>query len=449
MMIVHLECYAHFLPYKSAKTISYTYAIGPTMAMSPDFFTMSDFSLAGKTVIVRVDFNSPINPETGEFLDDTRVRLHLPTLQELKHSKVVLLAHQSRPGKSDYTPLAQHAKVVSRLLKHDVAYVDDLLGSRAKEAVKNLKEGDFILLENVRFYAEEVSMDDWPFEKQAKSRIVKGLAPLAQYFVNDAFAAAHRGQPSLTGFTPLIPCCAGRLMEREIVSLGKALESKEKPRVVVLGGAKFDDSIAMADNMLHNGLADRILTGGAVANFYLHAAGVDIGAPALDFLKKEAGDKYDDLMSKAQHHLKDFKDSVVVPSDVALNEDGKRKDIKISELPTKYNINDIGVDSIYHYVKELAKAATVIVNGPMGVFEVDEFAMGTEEVFKAVSESKGYKVVGGGHTSATFENMGLAGKVDHVSSGGGACLTFLAGGAMPGINALIANRKKFASTKLP
>lgn len=419
------------------------------MAMSPDFFTMSDFSLAGKTVIVRVDFNSPINPETGEFLDDTRVRLHLPTLQELRHSKVVLLAHQSRPGKSDYTPLAQHAKVVTKLLKHEVTYIDDLLGSKAKEAVRNLKEGDFILLENTRFYAEEVSMDDMPFEKQAKTRLVKGLAPLAQYFINDAFAAAHRGQPSLTGFVPLMPCAAGRLMEREIVSLGKALLSKEKPRVVILGGAKFDDSIAMADNMLKNGLADRILTGGAVANFYLHAAGVNIGAPALDFLKKEAGDKYDDLMKLSQHHLKDFKDRVVMPTDVALNEDGKRKDVKIAELPTKYNINDIGVDTIYHYAQELAKAATVIVNGPMGVFEVDEFSMGTEEVFKAVADSKGYKVVGGGHTSATFENMDLAKKVDHVSSGGGACLTFLAGGAMPGIESLIVNKKKFANAKLP
>ena len=419
------------------------------MTMSPDFFTISDFSLAGKTVIVRVDYNSPINPETGEFLDDTRVRSHLPTLQELRHSKVVILAHQSRPGKSDYTPLAQHAKVASRLLKHEVTYIDDLLCSKAKEAIRNLNEGDYLLLENTRFYAEEVIMDETPFEKQAKCRLVKGLAPLAQYFINDAFAAAHRGQPSITGFTHLMPCAAGRLMERELVCLGKALQSKEKPRVVVLGGAKFDDSVAVADNMLKNGIVDKILTGGAVANFYLHAAGVDIGAPALDFLRKEAKDKYDDLLAKARHHLKDFKDHVVMPTDVALNEDGKRKDIKISELPTKYNINDIGVDTVYHYGQELAKAATVIVNGPMGVFEVDEFAMGTEEVFKAVAESKGYKVVGGGHTSATFESMGLSKKVDHVSSGGGACLTFLAGGAMPGIDSLIVNRKKFANAKLP
>jgi len=419
------------------------------ISMSPEFFTMSDFSLAGKTVIVRVDFNSPINPETGEFLDDTRVRSHLPTIQELRHAKVVILAHQSRPGKSDYTPLAQHAKVAAKLLNRDVKYVDDLMGSKAKDAIRGLKEGEAVLLENTRFYAEEVSMDDWPFEKQAKARIVKGLAPLAQYFINDAFAAAHRGQPTLTGFTNLMPCAAGRLMEREIVCLGKALQSKEKPRVVVLGGAKFDDSIAMADNMLHHGLADKILTGGVVSNFYMHAAGIDVGAQALDFLKKEAGDKYEDLMTKARHHMKEFRDSIVIPTDVAVNVEGKRKEIKVTELPSKYVISDVGVDTIVNYSKELAKAATVIVNGPMGIFEVDEFATGTEEVFKAVSECKGYKVVGGGHTSATFENMGLAKKVDHVSSGGGACLTFLAGGAMPGIEALVVNKKKFATTKLP
>jgi phosphoglycerate kinase len=417
--------------------------------MKPDFFTMDDFNLGGKTVIVRVDFNSPINPNTGEFLDDTRVRLHLPTLQELRHSKVVLLAHQSRPGKGDYTTLEEHARVVTNLLRRKVTYVDDLMGSRAKTAVNELAEGELVLLENVRFFAEEVSLKNCAFEKQAKSHLVKGLAGLTQYFVHDAFAAAHRCQPSLTGFSTLMPSCAGRLMEKEIEALSKALHTKKKPRVVILGGAKFDDSIAMASNMLENKLVDTILTGGAVANFYLHASGVDIGETSLDFLKKEAGDKMGSLMDKAKGQLDKFKENIVMPEDVAVNDDGKRRNLKIHELPSKHHLYDIGLDTIVNYTKILSKAVTIIVNGPMGVFEVDEFALGTEGVFNAVADADGYKVVGGGHTSATFENMGLSKKVDHISSGGGACLTFLAGGDMPGIRSLVESKKSFKGCKLP
>jgi len=417
--------------------------------MKPDFFTMDDFDLVGKTVIVRVDFNSPINPNTGEFLDDTRVRLHLPTLQELRHSKVVLLAHQSRPGKGDYTTLEEHARVVTNLLRRNVTYVDDLIGSTAKKAVKELAEGDLILLENVRFFAEEITLKNCEFEKQAKSHLVKGLAELAQYFVHDAFAAAHRCQPSLTGFSTLMPSCAGRLMEREIEALSKALHTKKKPRVVILGGAKFDDSIAMASNMLEQDLVDIILTGGVVANFYLHASGVNIGDASLDFLKKEVGYKMDKLVDIAKGQLKKFKKSIILPEDLAVDEKGKRKNLKIHELPSKQHLHDIGLDTIVNYSKVLSKAVTIIVNGPMGVFEVDEFAMGTEGVFHAVADADAYKVVGGGHTSATFKNMGLDKKVDHISSGGGACLTFLAGGDMPGITSLVESKKSFKGCKLP
>jgi phosphoglycerate kinase len=186
-----------------------------------------------------------------------------------------------------------------------------------------------------------------------------------------------------------------------------------------------------------------------VANFYLHASGVDIGGPSRDFLKKEAADKMDDLVDKAKGQLKDYKGRIMTPVDVAVNEEGKRRNLKLNELPSKFNIYDIGLDTIFSYTKELSKAVTIIVNGPMGVFEVDEFAMGTESVFNTVADAKAYKVVGGGHTSATFENMGLARKVDHISSGGGACLTFLAGGNMPGIKSLVENKERFSGCMLP
>jgi phosphoglycerate kinase len=330
-----------------------------------------------------------------------------------------------------------------------VVYCDDLLGSKAKKAVGDLEEGELVLLENVRFFAEEITLKNCSFEKQAKSHLVKGLTPLAQYFVHDAFAAAHRCQPSLTGFTHTMPSCAGRLMQKEIDNLSKALDPANKPRIVILGGAKFDDSIAMADHMLSNNLADVILTGGAVANFYMYAAGIDIGKPSTEFLFKECGGDFEKLLVNAQVQLKKFKNSIKLPSDVAVNADGKRVNVKVPDLPAKESIFDIGLDTIVTYSKEIAKAKGIVVNGPMGVFEVEEFAMGTEGVFNAVGDADAYKVAGGGHTSATFENLGLAKKMDHISSGGGASLTFLAGGDMPGISALVENKKNFKGCKLP
>ncbi len=261
------------------------------------FFTLDDFNLSGKSVLVRVDINSPIDPESGRILDDTRMRRAMDTLKDLDDSKVAIMAHQSRPGKKDFTPLGGHAEHLSYLLRKDVRYVDDLFGSKAREAISRMKKGDVLLLENTRFYSEEVALKGKPLEVQEKTHIVRNLSPFFDYYVNDAFAAAHRAQATLIGFARKLPSIAGKLMEREIVGLSRALEG-ERPRIAVLGGAKFDDSIEIARNMLENGIADKVLTTGAVANMFLYSTGKALGEPSESFLLENGSSE--SLVKKAR-----------------------------------------------------------------------------------------------------------------------------------------------------
>ena len=250
--------------------------------MERDYCTMDDFDFEGKTVLLRVEFNSPIGPD-GTILDDKRIRESVPTIKELENAKVVLLAHQSRPGKKDFTTMEQHAKRLQRYIKQDVHYVDDIFGSHAREAIVEMEQGDVLMLENVRFYSEEVM--EWEPQAAAKTIMVKKLAPLAQIFLNDAFGASHRAQDSLVGFTPVLPSGAGRLMQKEIDSLTQALKGGGEV-VYVLGGAKVDDSISVTKNVLEKNIASQVLVTGVVANVFLAASGRNIGKPNMDFLEK-------------------------------------------------------------------------------------------------------------------------------------------------------------------
>src|SRR5712691_11204105 len=247
--------------------------------MARDFFTMDDFDLSGRTVLLRVDINSPIDPATGELLNDARIREHLLTIRELRGTKVVLLAHQSRPGKDDFTTLEVHAERIAALLGRPVRYVPSLFGRPAIEAIESMHVGDVIVLENTRFYSEEEALADAKLEKMAKTHIVERLAPHADLFVLDAFAAAHRAQPSLVGFCEVLPTLAGRVMERELTMLNEAMHSEARPKLAVFGGVKADDSVAVTNHMLGSGLADRVLTTGGVASLFLAAQGVALGKP--------------------------------------------------------------------------------------------------------------------------------------------------------------------------
>jgi phosphoglycerate kinase len=399
--------------------------------MSLDFYTIDDFDLEDKTVLVRVDINSPVDPNTGLILDDTRIKLHAGTIKELsnKGAKTVVLAHQSRPGKKDFTTLEQHAKVLSKLLNHEVEYVDDIFGSNARIAISKMQKGDIILLENVRFYSEEVLNRD-P-RAQAETHMVKKLAPLADYFINDAFAAAHRSQASLVGFAFKLPSGAGRVMERELKALYNALDNVKKPCVYVLGGVKVDDSIMVMEHTLENGSADYVLTTGLVANIFLKAAGFDIGTYNEDFIEKKG---YLEYVKKAEKMMEKFRGKIKIPVDLALYIDDKRVEYPVSEIPDK-PIYDIGTETIKNYAEIIRSAETLFANGPAGVFEKEDFNIGTEDLLNAIASAPGFSIIGGGHLAAAANQMGLSG-ISHISSGGGASINMLAGEKLPVVEVL-------------
>ncbi len=400
----------------------------------PRILTMDDFEFKHKTALVRVDFNSPIDPKMQSILEDVRIRFSgETTIKELaqKGARVVILAHQGRPGEPDFIPLKQHAEILGRLLSKPVKYMDDLFGAKAKKAISDLDDGEILVLENVRTYSEEQHKGS-P-EEHAQTAFVQALAPLADVFVNDAFAAAHRAHVSMVGFTAVLPSVAGRIMERELNALSKALESPEKPCVYVLGGAKADDALRISRYVLDNRIADHILTGGVAGHLFLVAKEVDLGKPNIEFLEKKELMGY---VSGIKALVTDYPQQIVTPSDLAVNVDGKRKEIAVGDLPTTYAIYDIGSETIHHYRAVIRNARSIVVSGPVGVFEKAEFMKGTKEILEAVVESKAFSLVGGGHTVAAVEQLGLEQRMGYVSTAGGALIEFLMGQALPGVAAL-------------
>jgi len=411
------------------------------------FLTIDDLDFKGKRVALRVDINSPIDVSSYRILEDTRIRACKDTIEELSSqgAKVVILAHQSRPGKKDFTPLHSHAERLSQVLGRDVEYVDDLFGSHALSTIGRMGEGDIVLLENVRFYSEEV-MKDWDSwdnstpERQGKTFMIKKLYPYFDYFINDAFAAAHRAQPSLVGLAYYMPAVAGRIMEREIKVLSKILEDPDKPSIYVLGGAKADDSIEVIKNVLKNNSADKVLTTGIVANIFLIAKGYDLG-PNRDIILDMG---YAHLIEVARDLLDSYRGRIEVPVDVALNIDGERREVKLKRGERiNYPIHDIGSETIEYYDSIIREGRTVVANGPAGVFENKNFLKGTEGILKSIVRSKGFKVIGGGHLSAAASIVGVADRIDHISTGGGACIQFLAGKKLPVIEVLKKSYRKY------
>jgi phosphoglycerate kinase len=395
---------------------------------------LDDFNVKDKVVLVRVDFNSEIDPNTKKVTSDVRIKAHAEsTIKELaeKGAKTVILAHQGRKGDPDYTPLKEHAKILQKILKCPVQYVDDVFGDKAKNAIKNLKAGEVLVLENVRSWDGETKSGT-P-EQHSKTDLVQNLAPLADIFVNDAFAAAHRGHVSMVGFTAVLPSAAGRIMERELKSLSKALEKPEKPSVYVMGGAKADDSLEISKYVLGNGIADYVVVGGVTSQLFLAAKGVDLGKKNMDFLAKK---ELTGLIPGIQALMKQYPDKILVPEDVALDVNGKRQEIPVSKLPTDYSIFDIGTKTADKYSKLITKAKSIVVSGPMGVYENKEFNYGTKKVFQAIANSKGFSLAGGGNTIAAIQEYGLSDKIGYISTAGGALIEFLMGKKLPGVVAL-------------
>jgi len=385
--------------------------------MIEDLPTLDDVDCSGKTVLVRLDVNSPMINST--ILDTLRIESHIPTLQELENSAVVLLAHQSRPGKKDFTTLESHAKELSRILGKDIEYIDECFSSRVLKRIKKIKKGDMIMLENVRFYSEE-RLKRSP-EEHSTSFLVQRLYPNFDCFVNDAFSASHRSHASIVGFPPVLPSVVGRLVEKEVSALSKVLKGGGR-KVFVLGGAKIEDSVRVMKNVLERKIAEKVILTGIAGNYFLMISGVEIGEVNRAVVEDSKNGVNDDEMKK---FYEKYKDRIVLPVDAAIEDGGKRRDVELEDIDNK-KILDIGLNTISIIKEIIPQYDVAVINGPAGVFEDERFALGTFETLKAVSKA-GFSVVGGGHVSTAARMLGIARKISHVSIAGGACIRFLSG----------------------
>jgi len=399
--------------------------------------TIRELGCSNKTVLLRLDLNSPIDPSSHLILDDKRFREHLPTIRALSDSRVVIVTHQSRPGKKDFTTLEAHAERLEKLLGTPVTYVDSLFGSHARSAVHAAKNGDVLMLENVRFNAEE-NLTLKP-EEAKKTHLVKKLASMADVFVNDAFGTAHRSQPTVVGLPLVMRSAAGLLMEKEVSTLSKVFSGAPRPVCMVLGGTKVDDSMAVAEHVLARGIADQVIVIGVVANVFLIAAGYDIGKPSTQLIAQL---KYQPEIEKAKEILVKYKDRVVMPESVAVRQDKCRAEYPVTKIPEDAPVLDIGMDAIASLTQCIRKAGTVVFNGPAGVFEEADFATGTHELLRAASQVE-FSVVGGGHTAVVIEKLGIESAFTHISTGGGACIEFLTGKKLPAVEALEESKRIF------
>ena len=405
-----------------------------------DFHTLEDFNFKDKTVLLRVDINCPLNKETLEIINDARIRRIIPTVRELmgKRAKVVILAHQSRKGKWDFIPLEQHAKRLAKNLNSEVKYVNDVMGDDAKKAIKDLKPGEVLLLGNVRELDSETAKLD--MFGHSEGELVNALAPLIDYYVCDAFGAAHRSQCSLVGFPIKVPSASGRLMAKEIFALKAIFDEPRRPSVFILGGAKFGDASEMIDHVLGTGMADTVMLVGLAGNAFLLARGIDLGEASKEILKEELTPEN---LQAAKDIMAKYGQRVLLPTDVAVERDGKRVSVLVGDLPVKEAALDIGDASIEKFRKVILSSRTSFMSGPAGVYEKEGFGLGTKGIMDAMIESRGQSVIGGGHTVGAADSFDFTDRFSYVSTGGGALETFLLGQPLPVIDALKYSFEKY------
>mgnify|MGYP000903903615 CR=1 FL=1 len=387
--------------------------------------TIRDIEVAGKRVLVRVDFNVPLD-KNGRVTDDTRIRAALPTIEYLvqQRARVILVSHLGRPKgqvneKYKLDPVVAH---LSRLLGGPVLKVDECIGDAVREAVERMREGDVLLLENVRFYPEEEKNDE---------NFARQLSALADVYVNDAFGTAHRAHASTAGVAEYLPAVAGLLMEKELEMLGRLLASPERPFLAIIGGAKVSDKIAVISNLLDR--VDTLVIGGGMANTFLKAQGYTIGKSLLEV----------DRVDMAKTLMADAKSrgiKLLLPVDVVVapgaDPNAEQAIVPVDKIPADWMALDIGPKSIEYFAEAIKASKTVVWNGPMGVFEMAPFAKGTEAIARELGGIKGITVVGGGDSVAAVTKAGVADRITHISTGGGAALEFLEGQKLPGVEAL-------------
>jgi phosphoglycerate kinase len=400
---------------------------------------LSEFDFKGKTVLLRVDINSPINAEK-RIVNENRIRESVPTITKLLDAgaKLAIIAHQG--DTLDYQnliPMKEHAEKLSAHLGRPIAYIDDVCGPAAQEKVKTLRPGEAILLGNLRYLAEEIST----FENAVRLRpdqmlntyLVRGLAPLVDFYVNDAFAAAHRNAPSMVAFQELKPTAAGDLLFREVAALDKVMTAPDHPSVFVLGGAKISDAFGMMKQVLERGTADKILTCGITGEIFLLAKGYRLGETKEKFLKDR---ELTVFVSDAKSYLDTFPGKIAMPSDLAYEASGERREIAIQDLPSTHMYKDIGRDTITEYQRVIREAGTLFVNGPAGVYEEKMFEEGTRAIWKAIAAARGYSVIGGGDTVSAAAKFVDLKDINYVCTAGGAMVQYLSNKKLPLIAAM-------------
>ncbi len=388
--------------------------------------TLDDFDLKGKTVFLRVDMNCPIDPETLEISGTKRIEEAIETLDSLKEAKVVIGSHQGRVGNNEYTGMDKHAKVLEKLMNREIKYVEDIIGEAAQNAIKNLEEGEILLLDNLRLCAEE----NYEFapENAAKTIMVSRLSKLFDLVVLDSFPSAHRSHPSIVGFPQVLPACAGRIVEREVRNLDEIMTVAKAPHVIVLGGSKIPDRLEAIKLLIQNGRADHVLLTGLIGNVFMRAQ-ARIKSPMG--IKRE-----EEVVAKAHSLIGEYPEVFATPVDIAIDKDGERVEMDVREMGKGDKIFDLGPKTIEYYSKLIAGAGTVFISGPAGFFEKENFSYGTKALLNSVANSMATTIVSGGHLTTALKQQGLADKINHISTAGGALVLYLTGEKLPMIKAL-------------
>lgn len=388
--------------------------------------TLDDFDLKGKTVFLRVDMNCPIDPETLEISGTRRIEEAIETLDSLKESKVVIGSHQGRVGNNEYTGMDKHAKVLEKLMGRKIKYVEDTIGEAAQNAIKNLEEGEILLLDNLRLCAEE-NYEFTP-ENAAKTIMVSRLSKLFDLVVLDSFPSAHRSHPSIIGFPQVLPACAGRIVEREVRNLDEIMTVSKAPHVIVLGGSKIPDRLEAIKLLIQNGRADHVLLTGLIGNVFMRAQAR---------IKSPLGiEREDEVVAKAHSLIGEYPDVFATPVDIAINKDGARVEMDVREMGKGDKIFDLGPKTVEYYSKLITGAGTVFISGPAGFFEKENFSYGTKALLNAVANSMATTIVSGGHLTTALKQQGLVDKINHISTAGGALVLYLTGEKLPMISAL-------------
>lgn len=396
----------------------------------PELPTLKDINIREKRVFIRIDINTPIDPETGEIIDDRRIRVHSKYLKEIveKHNPALVLgSHQGRPGEPDFTTLEKHRDLIAKYTGFDVKFVDDVIGPKARDEIQKLKPGEILLLDNLRLVSEEV-IEAIP-EKQSYTLMVKRLAPLFDYYVNDAFATAHRSQPSIVGFPLVLPSAIGPLFEKELEALRKAFTNLDQPRVFVLGGVKVYDMLRVIENLVKYKLADRILTTGVLAQLFLVAKGAKIGQRNMQLLEEKGSLP---LIHRARSLLLRGA-PVETPIDFKTSINGNVRNEYLGRVEGE--IKDIGEETVRIYCEFMKEARVIIMRGPAGVVEEPSFREGTVRILEAAVKSNAFVLIAGGHLSSMVREDLLRENV-HVSTAGNAILLYLSGEQLPAIKAL-------------